>query len=25
MVFGKGREEELKGLAGTHRVLEVAW
>ena len=23
--FGKGREVELKGLAGSHRVYEVAW
>ncbi len=23
--FGEGREVELKGLAGQHRVFEVAW
>jgi hypothetical protein len=23
--FGEGREVELKGLAGRHRVFQVAW
>jgi hypothetical protein len=23
--FGDGREVELKGLAGSHRVFEVVW
>jgi class 3 adenylate cyclase len=25
IAFGEGREVELKGLAGTHRVFEVGW
>ncbi len=25
IVFGEGREVELKGLAGRHRVFEVVW
>jgi len=25
VTFGEGREVELKGLAGPHRVFEVAW
>ena len=25
IAFGEGREVELKGLAGPHRVYEVVW
>jgi len=25
IAFGEGREVELKGLAGRHRVFQVAW
>ena len=25
IAFGEGREVELKGLAGTHRLFEVRW
>ena len=25
LVFGEGRDVELKGLAGTHRIYETVW